>query len=80
MTYKIGDKVRIKADLKCKTYAKCLVVPMMLEYKGNEYTIRNVIPRTYSSTLYTLNGTGIWSFTEEMFVNRPWKEVLEEAD
>lgn len=65
MKYKVGDKVRIRRDLKTlEVYGDQLFVEQMEKYKGMPATISEV----FSDTYYIKEDKGEnWSWTDEMF-------------
>ena len=65
MKYKVGDKVRIRRDLKTlEVYGDQLFVEQMEKYKGMSATISEV----FSDTYYIKEDKGEnWRWTEEMF-------------
>ena len=65
MKYKVGDKVRIRRDLKTlEVYGDQLFVEQMEKYKGMSATISEV----FSDTYYIKEDKGEnWSWTDEMF-------------
>lgn len=76
MKYKVGDKVRIREDLKVgKEYDEATVVENMKRYFGKTTTIRDVYEHCY--TLDVDNGDWIW--TDDMFEDGVEK-VKEESD
>ena len=64
MKYKIGDKVRIRKDLKTlEIYGSQLFVEQMEKYKGTPVTISEV----FSDTYYIKEDKDNWNWTDEMF-------------
>lgn len=65
MKHKVGDKVRIRRDLKTlEVYGDQLFVEQMDKYKGESVTISEV----FSDTYYIKEDKGEnWSWTDEMF-------------
>ena len=62
MKYKIGDKVRVRKDLKSGNfYGKAFYISSMDEFKGGKY----VITRTWDQC-YQIDNFGYW-WSEEMF-------------
>lgn len=64
MKYKVGDKVRVRSDLKNDvSYGSQCTVEEMMDYKGNVVTISEV-----GQTCYQIEGDEEgWSWTDEMF-------------
>lgn len=64
MKYKIGDKVRIRRDLKTlEVYGGQLFIEQMDKYKGMPVTISKV----FSNTYYIKEDNEDWCWTDEMF-------------
>ena len=64
MKYKVGDKVRIRRDLRIHTYyGDCMFVSEMNDYKGSVVTISKVFPTYYCIE----EDIGTWIWTDEMF-------------
>lgn len=64
MKYKVGDKVKVRSDLKNDvSYGSQCTVEEMMDYKGNVVTISEV-----GQTCYQIEGDEEgWSWTDEMF-------------
>lgn len=71
MKYKVGDKVRVRSDLKNDvSYGSQCTVEEMMDYKGSVVTISEV-----GQTCYQIEGDEEgWSWTDEMF--EPVEEEL----
>lgn len=64
MKYKVGDKVRIRRDLKTlEVYGGQLFIEQMEKYKGMPVTISEV----FSDTYYIKEDEENWCWTDEMF-------------
>ena len=64
MKYKVGDKVRIRRDLKTlEVYGGQLFIEQMEKYKGMPVTISKV----FSDTYYIKEDEENWCWTDEMF-------------
>lgn len=62
MKYKVGDKVKVRSDLKCEEYyGGVLFASEMNRFKGMEFTITRVNNGGYYEVLET-----IYNFTDEM--------------
>ena len=62
MKYKVGDKVKVRSDLKCEEYyGGVLFASKMNRFKGMEFTITRVNNGGYYEVLET-----IYNFTDEM--------------
>lgn len=63
MKYKVGDKVRVREDLKeGERYGKYYFVPPMWEYIGQIVTIKKVCSNRY----YIAEDIGTWTWTDKM--------------
>lgn len=63
MKYKVGDKVRVREDLRDgKTYGGMEFVSEMNQFKGRKFTITNIV-----NNMYFLESTFDWLWTDEMF-------------
>ena len=63
--FKVGDKVRVKADLEVdKIYGTQSFVRSMKKYRGCVYTVDYIKSSMYGE--YILEGTDCWTFTDEM--------------
>jgi ribosomal protein L21E len=70
MKYKIGDKVKIRKDLREGMGNPCAtVVEEMLQYRGKTMTVRSVLHNAYCME-EDANTWGGWSWTDEMFEER----------
>lgn len=72
MSFKVGDKVRVKGDLKVGDGRDCVtVIEEMLKYRNKIVTIKDMVEHsTFNGSTYfayDLDGGGGWSWTEEMF-------------
>lgn len=64
MKYNVGDKVKIREDLKVgRRYNKCLFVENMKKYKGKIATITEITDNDYDIDI----DDGDWCWTDEMF-------------
>lgn len=75
MKYKVGDKVRVRRDLKNDvSYGSQCTVEEMMDYKGNVVTISEV-----GQTCYQIEGDEEgWSWTDEMFEGLVEEELTAE--
>ena len=62
MRYKIGEKVRVKDDLRCGSYGNEFVTMEMLRYKGRILKVKDVL----FNDKYILEGTGRSKWNDEM--------------
>lgn len=66
--YKVGDKVKIRADLKLHgRYGTDVCVSDMLPYTEQKATIVRVDPYNEGFEYYIDLDQGVWTWTEEMF-------------
>lgn len=64
MKYKVGDKVRVRRDLRISTnYGDYMFVSGMDDYKGSVVTISDV----FSNVYYIKEDKGKWGWTDELF-------------
>ena len=75
MKYKVGDKVRVRSDLKNDvSYGSQCTVEEMMDYKGNVVTISEV-----GQTCYQIEGDEEgWSWTDEMLEGLVEEELTAE--
>ncbi len=75
MKYKVGDKVRVRSDLKNNvSYGSQCTVEEMMDYKGNVVTISEV-----GQTCYQIEGDEEgWSWTDEMLEGLVEEELTAE--
>ena len=74
MKYKVGDKVRVRKDLKPGNfYGKDYYISSMDKFKGEECVITDIWDQSYQ-----INNFGYW-WSEEMFESVNDEEVLEYA-
>jgi len=67
--YKVGDRVRVKSDLKNETqYGRDITTGDMISFAGKEVTIRTVT----SAGSYKIEGN-TWNWTDEMFEESIYK-------
>ena len=67
MKYKVGDRVRVRRDLKNDvSYGSRYTVEEMMDYKGNVVTISEVRPNYYKIEEDEEDDEG-WDWTDEMF-------------
>ena len=75
MKYKVGDKVRVRRDLRIRThYGALIFVSGMNYYKGRIVTISKV----YSTYYCIEEDIGTWMWTEEMFDGLVGEELTAE--
>lgn len=76
MKYKVGDKVKVREDLKeGDMYGEQMVVGNMPELAGKDVTIKKLLPEADS---YTIEEKG-WNWTDEMFVPSTTNHIPEVA-
>lgn len=70
MKYKIGDKVKVREDIKVGgMYGHELVTPIMAEFAGKLVTISKIYNGVKA---YDINDDkGVWAWTDEMFEDAP---------
>ena len=72
MRYKVGDKVKIKEDLRTyELYGEYEAVGKMLEFCGKEVKIQQVYQTHYDIT----EDNGRWAWTDEMFEDASTKDT-----
>lgn len=73
MKYKVGDKIKVRSDLKVgKMYGAHQFVPAMVEYVGKTMTIKEVTGNDY----HLKEDDGEWCWTDEMLKDS-LKSILE---
>ena len=74
MKYKVGDKVRVRKDLKSGNfYGKAFYISSMDEFKGGKYVITRIWDQCYQ-----IDNFGYW-WSEEMLESVDDEKVLEYA-
>lgn len=78
MKYKIGDKVRVKRELKEGDDFDIYVSEEMAKYAGKIVTIAKITKAYDSNLRYEIEGDRFWTWTEDMFEDsiKPTKEEL----
>lgn len=72
MKYKVGDKVRVRKDLKSGNfYGKAFYISSMDEFKGGKYVITRIWDQCYQ-----IDNFGYW-WSEEMFESVDDEKMLE---
>ena len=69
MKYKVGDKVRIRKDLKADWYGGCSATPFMAEHAGEFVTVKSYVGHCPNRFLIKERLAGCstgWHWSEEM--------------
>ena len=71
--YKVGDRVKIRSDLKKRSGCDELSITIdMLDHKGSHTTITEIHTNYYNVAI----DAGFWCWTPEMFENNPSNKLF----